>query len=183
MFPLRSLVALRGGFFSSVGLAVHQALPNEQTPTLLLKAHEFIFFPTKVSFDQEQIVYQTAVQKQNRSLLEQLSYTYPAGYFSKAAQNYLQRGALGPVTPVIPTAPAEIQITPAGARLSRQAFPRHVIDDVEDTEAPAASELVVDEVERPSGIWPDFDENRRAGSHCTLPRFHGIVVGVSGAAK
>ena len=47
----------------------------------------------------------------------------------------------------------------------RQALPGHVIDDVEDAEAPAAGELVVDKVERPAGIWLGLDEDGRAGSH------------------
>ena len=43
--------------------------------------------------------------------------------------------------------------------------PRHVIDDVEDAQAPAAGELVVDEVERPAGIWLGLDENGCAGAY------------------
>jgi hypothetical protein len=33
------------------------------------------------------------------------------------------------------------------------------------TEAPATGELVMDEVERPAGIWLGFDEDGRAGSY------------------
>src|SRR5207245_9775467 len=47
-----------------------------------------------------------------------------------------------------------------------QAFSRHVIDDVENTEAPAAGELIVDEVERPARVWLGLDENGRAATHC-----------------
>src|SRR5436190_16049316 len=46
-----------------------------------------------------------------------------------------------------------------------QAFSRHVIDDVENTEAPAASELIVDEVERPARVWLGRDKYRRAVTH------------------
>src|ERR1700694_4769529 len=44
----------------------------------------------------------------------------------------------------------------------RQAFPGHVIDDVQDTEPPAAGELVMDKIERPAGIRPGLHENRRS---------------------
>jgi Caspase domain len=92
------------GFFWSVGLAVHQMLPNEQTPVLGQKPHEFIFFPTKTSFDREQAVYQTAKDRKVRSLLQQLIYAYPAGYFSKAAQIYLETGELAPENTPAPIA-------------------------------------------------------------------------------
>src|SRR6266542_3883546 len=46
-----------------------------------------------------------------------------------------------------------------------QAFSRHVIDDVENTEAPAAGELIVDEVERPARIWLGLDQNGRPVAH------------------
>ena len=42
-----------------------------------------------------------------------------------------------------------------------QAFARNVIDDVEHAEAPAAGELVVDEIQRLAGIGLRFDEDRR----------------------
>jgi hypothetical protein len=45
----------------------------------------------------------------------------------------------------------------------RQALSRHVIDDVENTEAPAESELVVDE--RPARVDPGLDQDRGAGSN------------------
>src|SRR6516164_7986594 len=48
----------------------------------------------------------------------------------------------------------------------RQTFPGHVIGDVKDAKAPAAAELVMDEIKRPSGIWLGFNENGRAGSYC-----------------
>ena len=47
----------------------------------------------------------------------------------------------------------------------RQALPGHVIDDVEDAKAATAGELVVDEIERPTGVWLGRDEDRRAGSY------------------
>ena len=46
----------------------------------------------------------------------------------------------------------------------RQAFARHVVDDVEDAEAPAMGELIVDEVERPAGVDLGLDQDRRACS-------------------
>src|SRR6266508_901646 len=46
-----------------------------------------------------------------------------------------------------------------------QAFSRHVIDDVENTEAPAAGELIVDKVERPARIWLGLDQNGRPVAH------------------
>jgi hypothetical protein len=39
-----------------------------------------------------------------------------------------------------------------------QAFPRNVIDDVENAQTPAAGELVVDKVQRPAGIGPCLNE-------------------------
>ena len=56
---------------------------------------------------------------------------------------------------------------PSGDRRVRdrsQAFPGHVVDDVEDAEAPAVGELVVDEVQRPAGIRPGLDQDRRPGA-------------------
>jgi hypothetical protein len=52
----------------------------------------------------------------------------------------------------------------------RQAFARHVLDDVEDPEPPAAGELVVDEIQRPAGVGDSLDEDRRPGSHGAPPR-------------
>jgi hypothetical protein len=39
-----------------------------------------------------------------------------------------------------------------------QALLRHVVDDVEDAEAPARAELVVDEVDRPARVRPGLDQ-------------------------
>src|SRR5215475_13128159 len=47
----------------------------------------------------------------------------------------------------------------------RQALPGHVIDDVEDTRAAAARELVVDEIERPAGIRLGLNQDRSTSSH------------------
>ncbi len=41
------------------------------------------------------------------------------------------------------------------------AFARHVIDDVEHTEAPPAGELIVHEVQRPARVRPCLDRDRR----------------------
>ena len=43
----------------------------------------------------------------------------------------------------------------------RQAFPRHVIDDIEDAEPPAAGELVVDKIQRPARVGVRLDQDRR----------------------
>ncbi len=53
-----------------------------------------------------------------------------------------------------------------GVRDSRQAFPRHVVDNVEDTEAATAGELVVHEVERSTGVRLGLDKDGRPGSYC-----------------
>src|SRR5690606_4027738 len=45
-------------------------------------------------------------------------------------------------------------------RNGRQAFPRHVVDDVENPKTSAAGELVMDEVHRPAGIGLCLDEDR-----------------------
>ena len=42
--------------------------------------------------------------------------------------------------------------------------PRHIIDNVEDAEAPALGELVMDEVERPARVDLGLDQDRRARS-------------------
>ena len=52
----------------------------------------------------------------------------------------------------------------------RQAFARHVVDDVEDAEPPAVGELVMDEVQRPARIRPRLDQDRR-------PRSNGPAAG------
>ena len=52
----------------------------------------------------------------------------------------------------------------------RQAFPRHVVDDVEDPKSPAAGELVVDEIQRPAGVGDRLDGDRRPRPHGTPPR-------------
>src|SRR4029077_20825955 len=41
----------------------------------------------------------------------------------------------------------------------------HVVDDVEDTEAPSVGELVMNEVQRPASIWPCLDQDRGSGPH------------------
>ena len=51
----------------------------------------------------------------------------------------------------------------------RQALAGHVVDDVEDAEAAAKRELVVDEVERPAGVDPGLDQDRRTGSNRPPP--------------
>jgi len=55
----------------------------------------------------------------------------------------------------------------------RQAFARHVVDDVEDAEPPAAGELVMHEVQRPARIrpWLDNDRRPRADSAAAGPAF------------
>ena len=50
-------------------------------------------------------------------------------------------------------------------RNGAQAFLGDVVDDVEDAEAPAVGELVVDEVQRPSGVGPRLDQDRGTGPH------------------
>ena len=52
----------------------------------------------------------------------------------------------------------------------RQAFTRYIVDDVEDAESSATGELVVHEVERPSGIRLRLDEDRRPCSHGAAAR-------------
>ena len=52
----------------------------------------------------------------------------------------------------------------------RQALARHVVNDVQDAEAPAAGELIVDEVERPARVGAGFDKDRRARPHGASPR-------------
>ena len=56
-----------------------------------------------------------------------------------------------------------------GVGHGRQTFPRHVVDDVEDAEAPATGELVVHEVERPAGIYLGLDQDRRPHADSTPP--------------
>ncbi|MGY3118454.1 hypothetical protein ACVWXQ_002391 [Bradyrhizobium sp. S3.14.4] len=49
--------------------------------------------------------------------------------------------------------------------MARQTFPGHVIDDIQDPEATAAGELVVDKIQRPPGVRPSLDQYRRSGAH------------------
>lgn len=51
-----------------------------------------------------------------------------------------------------------------------EAFPGHVIDDVEHPEPPAAGELVMDKVQAPAGIGPCFDKDRSPCTHSPAPR-------------
>lgn len=51
----------------------------------------------------------------------------------------------------------EIEVSGIAAR----PLPRHVIDDVQDAEPPAAGKLVMDEIHRPTSIRPGFDQDRR----------------------
>ena len=46
----------------------------------------------------------------------------------------------------------------------RQTYARHIIDNVEDAEAPALGELIMDEVERPARVDLGLDQDRRARS-------------------
>jgi hypothetical protein len=50
-----------------------------------------------------------------------------------------------------------------------QALPRHVIDDVEDAEPPAAGKLVMDEIHRPASVRLGFDQDRRPRPHGAPP--------------
>ena len=43
----------------------------------------------------------------------------------------------------------------------RQAFPRHIIDDVQNAKSSAAGELVVDEIQRPAGVGGRLNQDRR----------------------
>jgi hypothetical protein len=52
----------------------------------------------------------------------------------------------------------------------RQAFPRHVVNDVQNAEPPAAGELIVDEIHGPAGVGDRLDQQRRPRSHCPSPR-------------
>ena len=51
----------------------------------------------------------------------------------------------------------------------RQALTGYIVDDVEDAEAPAKRELVVDEVERPARVDPGLDQDRSTASHRPPP--------------
>src|SRR5262249_62299421 len=54
---------------------------------------------------------------------------------------------------------------PRRAIRHQSTLPGHVIDDVEDTKAAAAHELVVDEIERPAGIRLGLNQDRSTSSH------------------
>jgi hypothetical protein len=51
-----------------------------------------------------------------------------------------------------------------GIRDRREAFPGHVIDDIQDPEAATTGELVMDKIQRPAGIRPSLDQDRRPGA-------------------
>ncbi|AEG07173.1 hypothetical protein ACVMB3_005227 [Sinorhizobium meliloti] len=58
----------------------------------------------------------------------------------------------------------------------RQAFARDVVDHIEDAKAPAAGELIVDEIQRPACIGLCCDQDRRTRADSTtpgLPLAHG----------
>jgi hypothetical protein len=56
-----------------------------------------------------------------------------------------------------------------GVRDRRQAFARYVINDVEHAKSSSAGELIVHEIQRPTGIGLGFDEYRRTRSDGTPP--------------
>src|SRR6202034_1179789 len=56
-----------------------------------------------------------------------------------------------------------------GVRNRRQALPRHVIDDVQDAEPPAAGKLVMDEIHGPTSVRLGFDQDRRPRPHGAPP--------------
>ena len=63
-----------------------------------------------------------------------------------------------------------------GVRDRAQALLDHVINDVEDAEAPAVGELVMDEVGGPARVRSGFDQDRRACAHSLAsgpPLAHG----------
>jgi hypothetical protein len=57
-----------------------------------------------------------------------------------------------------------------GVRDCAQTLLGHVIDDVEDAEAPPVCELVVDEVCRPARVWLRLDQDRRPSPATPSPR-------------
>lgn len=58
-----------------------------------------------------------------------------------------------------------------GVRDRRQAFASHVFDEVEHAKPPSASELVVNEIQRASGIGLRFDQDRATRADSVPPRF------------
>ncbi|ACE93729.1 hypothetical protein RHECIAT_PB0000002 (plasmid) [Rhizobium etli CIAT 652] len=58
-----------------------------------------------------------------------------------------------------------------GARDRRQAFAGHVFDEVEHAKPPSASELVVNEIQRASGIGLRFDQDRATRADSAAPAF------------
>lgn len=58
-----------------------------------------------------------------------------------------------------------------GVRDCRKAFPGHVIDHVQHPEAPSAGELVMNEVQRPTGVCTGFDQDRGSCADGLAPRF------------
>ena len=53
----------------------------------------------------------------------------------------------------------------------RQTFLGDVVDHVEDPEAPPVRKLVVDEVDRPAGVRPRFDQDRLCARRLPVIKF------------
>jgi len=53
-----------------------------------------------------------------------------------------------------------------GVRDCCKAFPGHVIDHVQDAEPSPAGKLAVDEVERPTGVGPRFNQDQGTRADC-----------------
>ncbi len=52
---------------------------------------------------------------------------------------------------------------------SREAFPGYVIDHIQDAKAATAGELIMHEVQRPTGIRPRFDQDRGTAANSLAP--------------
>jgi hypothetical protein len=99
-------------FFGSITTSLYELrskFPSIAMPTLLqAPGREFVFVPTVVTYNREQRAYQIGKEKGSRELLRQLTWKYSAGYFYKAAKDWLENARLAP-TSSLPTSVIQIQ--------------------------------------------------------------------------
>ena len=88
------------GFFNEgIAEGLAQLVEKAQTPTVQYAgAHDFVFRPTIISFNQEMAIYKSAQSTGNRKLYEKLTTTYAGGYFYRVAQDALDHGQLAPAS-------------------------------------------------------------------------------------
>src|SRR5207249_4928125 len=87
-------------FFDGIADRVRKGGNNRQIPTVLFAgAHDFVFRPTRTSYDRELQIWESARSSGHKDLYKKLTTKYAGGYFYKAAREILDSGDLAPARP------------------------------------------------------------------------------------